>query len=132
MINKNVEECAKVRKSIMIPMTLIFFFVITIGVIKPNMLYNIEDNIVTWATKSFGWLFQLSAVFFIYMFMDYVFKIWIYKIRRKRCTANYELLELVLYIINSWYRYGNIILGNSRAYNPLYESSRIYGDNSRK
>ncbi|UOW69203.1 BCCT family transporter [Paraclostridium bifermentans] len=65
MINKNVEECAKVRKSIMIPMTLIFFFVITIGVIKPNMLYNIENNIVTWATKSFGWLFQLSAVFFL-------------------------------------------------------------------
>ncbi|MDO7206011.1 BCCT family transporter [Paraclostridium bifermentans] len=64
MINKNVEECAKVRKSIMIPMTLIFLFVITIGVIKPNMLYNIENNIVTWATKSFGWLFQLSAVFF--------------------------------------------------------------------
>lgn len=65
MINKNLEECAKVRKSIMIPMTLIFFFVITIGVIKPNMLYNIENNIVTWATKSFGWLFQLSAVFFL-------------------------------------------------------------------
>ena len=65
MINKNVEECAKVRKSIMIPMTLIFIFVITIGVIKPNMLYNIENNIVTWATKSFGWLFQLSAVFFL-------------------------------------------------------------------
>lgn len=67
MINKNVEECAKVRKSIMIPMTLIFFFVITIGVIKPNMLYNIENNIVTWATKSFGWLFQLSAVFFLFI-----------------------------------------------------------------
>ncbi|EQK42640.1 BCCT transporter family protein [[Clostridium] bifermentans ATCC 638] len=65
MINKNLEECAKVRKSIMIPMTLIFFFVITIGVIKPNILYNIENNIVTWATKSFGWLFQLSAVFFL-------------------------------------------------------------------
>lgn len=65
MINKNLEECAKVRKSIMIPMTLIFFFVIIIGVIKPNMLYNIENNIVTWATKSFGWLFQLSAVFFL-------------------------------------------------------------------
>lgn len=65
MINKNLEECAKVRKSIMIPITLIFFFVITIGVIKPNMLYNIENNIVTWATKSFGWLFQLSAVFFL-------------------------------------------------------------------
>lgn len=67
MINKNVEECAKVRKSIMIPMTLIFFLVITIGVIKPNMLYNIENNIVTWATKSFGWLFQLSAVFFLFI-----------------------------------------------------------------
>ena len=67
MINKNVEECAKVRKSIMIPMTLIFFFVITIGVIKPNMLYNIENNIVTWATKSFGWLFQLSDVFFLFI-----------------------------------------------------------------
>jgi glycine betaine transporter len=65
VINKNLEECAKVRKSIMIPMTLIFFFVIIIGVIKPNMLYNIENNIVTWATKSFGWLFQLSAVFFL-------------------------------------------------------------------
>ncbi|GKZ02298.1 BCCT family transporter [Paraclostridium bifermentans] len=67
MINKNGEECAKVRKSIMIPMTLIFIFVITIGVIKPNMLYNIENNIVTWATKSFGWLFQLSAVFFLFI-----------------------------------------------------------------
>lgn len=67
MINKNLEECAKVRKSIMIPMTLIFIFVITIGVIKPNMLYNIENNIVTWATKSFGWLFQLSAVFFLFI-----------------------------------------------------------------
>lgn len=63
----------KIRKSIMIPMTLIFFLVIILGVVKPDTLYNIENDIVTFATKSFGWLFQLSAVLFLFICIWIIF-----------------------------------------------------------
>lgn len=63
----------KIRKSIMIPMTLIFLLVIILGVIKPDTLYNIENDIVTFATKSFGWLFQLSAVLFLFICIWIIF-----------------------------------------------------------
>ncbi|WP_307503755.1 BCCT family transporter [Paraclostridium ghonii] len=63
----------KIRKSIMIPMTLIFLLVIILGVVKPDTLYNIENDIVTFATKSFGWLFQLSAVLFLFICIWIIF-----------------------------------------------------------
>lgn len=67
MLNRRVEGDIKARKSIMIPMTVIFLVVIILGVLKPEILYNIENDIVTFTTKSFGWLFQLSAVVFLFI-----------------------------------------------------------------
>ncbi len=65
MNDVKIEKYAKVRKSITIPMTIIFVSAIVIGVIAPEKLYNIENNIVTYATTNFGWLFQISSVLFL-------------------------------------------------------------------
>lgn len=65
MKDNKVQQTAKIRKSIMLPMTIIFITAIIVGVLAPETLYNVENSIVTFAATNFGWLFQLSAVLFL-------------------------------------------------------------------
>lgn len=54
----------KARKSILIPMSIIFLAIIIMGIFEPQNLYNIQNKIVTIAFNNFGWLFQVTAVMF--------------------------------------------------------------------
>jgi glycine betaine transporter len=55
------------RLSIFLPMTVIFLFIIFFGLVTPEAFYNVENSIVEFATKNFGWLFQLSGVVFLFI-----------------------------------------------------------------
>ncbi|MDM5225997.1 BCCT family transporter [Cytobacillus sp. NJ13] len=55
------------RVSILLPMTVIFFFIIFFGLVTPEAFYNAENAIVGFASKNFGWLFQLSGVVFLFI-----------------------------------------------------------------
>lgn len=56
----------RIRKSIFIPMSLIFLTAIVLGLVNPSGFYNAENYIVGIAFKYFGWLFQLSSVAFFF------------------------------------------------------------------
>lgn len=56
---------AKIRKSIFIPMSIIFLAAIITGVVAPEAFYNGENAIVGFAFKDFGWLFQISGNIFL-------------------------------------------------------------------
>lgn len=53
-----------IRKSIFIPMSIIFIAAITLGLADPETFFNAENYIVQFAFKNFGWLFQLSSIGF--------------------------------------------------------------------
>ena len=55
----------KMRKSIFIPMTVVFLSIILIGLISPKSFYDIQNYIVQIVLDNFGWLFQLSAIAFV-------------------------------------------------------------------
>lgn len=55
----------KIRSSIFIPMSLIFLSSILLGILSPEKFYNLENYIVQFAFDKFGWLFQLSSLFFL-------------------------------------------------------------------
>jgi len=59
------KNIGKIRKSIFIPMSIIFVTAIVTGIVAPITLYNGETAIVGFAFKNFGWLFQLSSTIFV-------------------------------------------------------------------
>ncbi|MBU3188197.1 BCCT family transporter [Clostridium bowmanii] len=60
-----IKNKAKIRKSIFIPMGIIFVSAILTGIVAPEALYNGENAIVEFAFKNFGWLFQISGNIFL-------------------------------------------------------------------
>jgi len=60
-----IKNKAVIRKSIFIPMSIIFVAVILTGIIAPEAFYNGENAIVGFAFGNFGWLFQMSGVIFV-------------------------------------------------------------------
>ncbi|GAA0092513.1 BCCT family transporter [Paraclostridium bifermentans] len=61
----DISRKPKIRKSIFIPMIVIFLSIIIVGIISPKDLYNIQNYVVGIAFDNFGWLFQLSAISFV-------------------------------------------------------------------
>lgn len=59
------KKIGKIRKSIFIPMSIIFVTAIVTGIVAPITLYNGENAIVSFAFKNFGWLFQISGNIFL-------------------------------------------------------------------
>ncbi len=52
---------AKLRKRIFVPMALIFLAAVILGLVAPKAFYDVENAIVQFAFKNFGWLFQISG-----------------------------------------------------------------------
>lgn len=63
----------KIRKSIFLPMALIFLSAILLGVLSPEKFYNLENAVVQFAFDKFGWLFQLASLFFFLACMYLMF-----------------------------------------------------------
>ena len=63
----------RVRKGIFIPMSLIFLAIIIVGLIAPKTFYDVENAIVNYAFTDFGWLFQISGNFFLFICLFFCF-----------------------------------------------------------
>lgn len=63
----------RVRKGIFIPMSLIFLAIIIVGLMAPKTFYDVENAIVNYAFTDFGWLFQISGNFFLFICLFFCF-----------------------------------------------------------
>lgn len=52
-----------IRKVIFIPMSIIFIFIILMGLISPKAFYNVENAISNFQYDWFGWLYAVMAIF---------------------------------------------------------------------
>lgn len=57
----------KLRKAIFFPICALLLAAIVLGLVKPEQFYNAENAIVSFAFDWFGWLFQLSSVWFLFV-----------------------------------------------------------------
>ena len=62
-----------IRKGIFYPMSLAFVLIIVIGLVAPKMFYDAENAIVNFAFQDFGWLFQISGNFFLFICLFFCF-----------------------------------------------------------
>lgn len=58
---------ANLRLGIFIPMGLIFLTAIILGLLAPKAFFDVENAIVEFAFKNFGWLFQISGNIFLFI-----------------------------------------------------------------
>ncbi len=64
---KSGNQKATLRKSIFLPMSILFVLVIIVGIIAPKAFYDVENAIVGFAFDWFGWLFQIAGNIFLFI-----------------------------------------------------------------
>ncbi len=62
-----MEESKKVRWSVFLPMALLLTATVILGVVSPTGFYNVQTKIVDFAFINFGWLFNLTVLFLIFL-----------------------------------------------------------------